>query len=130
MSPPVPVTAADWRHHPLPELRYLLPIKRHFTAAEMAELQLGFLPDDMDDKWFIYWQNNTLYFHRSWTGFAIYEVSFEVAANGSGQIQACWVNDDPAQHRSFAASAEQHSLTSTIKSLLLGRASALTTPAE
>jgi hypothetical protein len=130
MSPPIPVTAADWRHHPLPELRYLLPIERHFTAAEMAELQLGFLPDDMGDKWFIYWQSNTLYFHRSWTGFAIYVVSFEVAADGSGQIQACWVNDDPAQYRSSAASAEQHSLTSTIKSLLLGRISVPTTPAE
>lgn len=130
MSPPIAVTAADWRHYPLPELRYLLPMERHFTPAEIAALQLGFLPDDMDDKWFIYWENDILYFHRSWTGFAIYVVSFEVAANGSGQVQACWVNGDPAQHRSWATSVEQHLLASTIKSLLLNRPTASTPPAK
>ena len=30
----------------------------------------------MEDKWFIFFESNTLYIHRSWTGFCIYQVHF------------------------------------------------------
>ena len=29
-----------------------------------------------EDKWFIYWENDTLFFHRSWTGVCVYIVRF------------------------------------------------------
>lgn len=32
----------------------------------------------MEDKWFIYLEDHHLYFHRSWTGLAIYRLTFSL----------------------------------------------------
>ena len=39
-----------------------------FTEEEYAKLQKGLIPTAMEDKWFIYCENDCLHFHRSWTG--------------------------------------------------------------
>jgi len=33
---------------------------------------MGLVPEEIEDKWFIYWEDDTLFFHRSWTGNCIY----------------------------------------------------------
>jgi hypothetical protein len=48
-----------------------------FSREEMAYIRRGVIPEQMEDKWFIYFEDDVLYFHRSWTGVAIYEVHFE-----------------------------------------------------
>jgi hypothetical protein len=52
----------------------------------------------MEDKWFIYWKDDTLFFHRSWTGFCIYVVSF-AAEGDSFRMIAADVNRDPEQYK-------------------------------
>jgi len=38
----------------------------------------GFIPECMEDKWFMYFEDNVLYCHRSWTGQFVYKICFYV----------------------------------------------------
>lgn len=46
------------------------------SKAEMQSIARGYVPMDMNDKWFAFMEGDRLYLHRSWTGFGIYEVTF------------------------------------------------------
>ncbi len=53
-----------------------LPFERRFTASEYERMALG-VPRDMDDKWYIYLEGDTFYFHRSWTGLCIFRMRLQ-----------------------------------------------------
>jgi len=42
----------------------------------MRKIRAGLLPQQMEDKWFIFWERDALHFHRSWTGHCIYVARF------------------------------------------------------
>ncbi len=44
-----------------------------FSVEQYNQLQKGLIPEAMEDKWFIYFENDWLFFHRSWTGHCIYQ---------------------------------------------------------
>jgi hypothetical protein len=70
-------TTADWKTSPMPEDYVVLPpTDISFNEEEYYKIQSGFIPGSMEDKWFLFFENNTLYCHRSWTGIAVYEISF------------------------------------------------------
>lgn len=52
------------------------------TTKEYARLSLGLIPEEMEDKWFIYLEDNKLYCHRSWTGLCAYIVEFAPCEEG------------------------------------------------
>lgn len=58
-----------------------LVVERRFTAEEYELLSAGHIDGDMDDHWFIYLLDDTLFFHRSWTGICTYKV--RLAKEGS-----------------------------------------------
>ena len=74
----------------------------------------------MEDKWFIYWNDDALFFHRSWTGFCIYVVRF--AADGATwrMIQAD-VNRDRRQYEETDDDRDARLISYLIDVLLLGR---------
>ena len=45
-----------------------------FTETQYARLRHGLLPVEMEDKWFGYFDDGRICFHRSWTGAKIYDV--------------------------------------------------------
>lgn len=91
-------TRISWKTQPLPEARAAIPIAREYTAAEHARIARGFIPRDMDDRWFIYLEGDTLFLHRSWTGACIFLV--RIVPEGDGyRIAAAWANRDPEQYR-------------------------------
>jgi hypothetical protein len=49
-----------------------------FSDDEFQRLQSGLIPAAMEDKWFIYYDEPFLFFHRSWTGEPVYRVRFAV----------------------------------------------------
>ena len=51
-----------------------LPYSDSFTARELEIIKAGLIPREMEDKWFIYFEGDTLYLHRSWTGQPVYKV--------------------------------------------------------
>ena len=48
-------------------------IDLQFTIDQFKKLSKGLIPQQMEDRWFIYFEDQWLYFHRSWTGFGIYK---------------------------------------------------------
>jgi hypothetical protein len=73
-------TSKDWKIHPLPKKRSLIPVDRHFTPAEMNCIRRGFIPQNA--RWFIFFERNRLYFHRSWTGVCVFVAHFKRRQNG------------------------------------------------
>jgi hypothetical protein len=64
-------TRHDWKIEPMPEARAAIPYTRVFDPAEHARLIRGIVPEEMEDKWFVFYEAPWLWFHPSWTGFAI-----------------------------------------------------------
>lgn len=57
-----------------------------FSAAELARLREGFWPRDMDDRWAVCLQENTLRCWRSWTGACLYEALVVEGEDGRGLV--------------------------------------------
>lgn len=111
-------TRASWRTLPFPAARAAIPIARTYTAAEYARIARGFIPRDMDDRWFIYLDGDTLALHRSWTGACIFLVRL-VPVGAGYRIAEAWANRDPAQYRVTDAGKDATDIARLIDLLLL-----------
>jgi hypothetical protein len=116
-----PAGSSDWKLKPLPEKRVTIPLDRLFGRAEMRKIRAGLRPEQMEDKWFIYWQDEALYFHRSWTGLCIYILRFKAEGDSMRMIQA-EVNRDPEQYGNDNDKYDADLISYLIDVLLLGRA--------
>jgi hypothetical protein len=52
-----------------------LPYQAAFDRVEFARLRAGLIPQQMEDKWFIYYEEPHLFLHRSWTGAPVYRLT-------------------------------------------------------
>jgi hypothetical protein len=92
-----PTQRQDWNTNPLPEKHITLTVDDTFTADEMGIIQQGLLPRQMEDKWFLFYEADTLYVHRSWTGNCIFVADFMPHGDGY-RITRLRVNQDPEQY--------------------------------
>ena len=83
----------DWKTEPMPEQHETFVLTRSFSDAEMGALRRGNVPQAMEDKWFWYMEESTLWAHRSWTGYCIYRIDYQ--ENGHHVVT---VNRDPEQY--------------------------------
>ena len=116
-----PVRAEDWNHHPLPDRHAVLAVDRAFDSEEMRAIRLGLCPEVMEDKWFVYFEDERLHFHRSWTGNCLFVARFETQDDGGSLLVDALVNRDPEQYRSEDDAYDVRLLVSLIDGLLLGR---------
>lgn len=72
----------DWLSRPLPAARVVIPLDVRYGPQEMATIRRGYVPSEMEEKWFIYYEDGILYCHRSWTGFCIFRVHFRPVDSG------------------------------------------------
>jgi hypothetical protein len=82
----------------LPAQRQAISLDRNYSADEFERLRDGVVPREMEDKWFSFYEDPWLFLHRSWTGYCIYQVRFELTASGARAVDAL-VNRDPQQYR-------------------------------
>jgi hypothetical protein len=102
---------------PLPAQRARLNIQRTFTDEEYERLSQGLIPLDMDDRWFIFMEEDTLFFHRSWTGICIYEVHLD----SGHSITEAWVNREWEQYQGVDLEYDRKELLFLIDNFLLGK---------
>ena len=52
-------------------------VKANFRISDnnFARIRHGLLPEEMEDKWFSYYDDGRIHLHRSWTGAKIYEAA-------------------------------------------------------
>ncbi len=112
-------TRSSWKNQPLPARRARLPVQRGFTIAEFQQIARGFIPQQMEDKWFIFLEGDWLRLHRSWTGVCVFEVRFSQQDGGYGIAEA-WVNRDPEQYAEKYDNFDSALLLFVVDRLLLG----------
>jgi len=112
-------TRASWQNEPMPSIKQQLTLRRAYLPKEYALLARGLVPEQMEDKWFIFFENDRLYLCRSWTGYCIYEAAFS-EQDGQHVIAKAWVNRDPGQYNSTDDEYDIALLRYLMDHLLLG----------
>lgn len=113
-------TRDSWKTKQMPKLKTRLQLDLTFSTEEYQRISLGLVPEQMEDKWFIYLEGEWLYFHRSWTGHCIYQLRLEPDGNGY-KVAEAWVNRNPDQYTEADDSYDATLLTFLIERLLLGK---------
>lgn len=65
-------TSQSWKNSPIDQ-PYKISTNLSFNTAQFDKMILGYIPIEMENKWFIFYENECFYFHRSWTGHGIYK---------------------------------------------------------
>lgn len=104
---------------PMSKMRTQLASPRTFTEEEFEKILKGLIPNSMEDKWFIFFEDNILYFHRSWTGECIYQILFSKQESAYFP-QEVWVCRNPVKYKFFSKSYDEKILLFLIENLLLG----------
>jgi ADP-ribosyl-[dinitrogen reductase] hydrolase len=74
-------TKETWNNIPIVNPKRI-DIDLFFTDKQFSKLKNGLIPHQMEDKWFIYCENEWLYCHRSWTGNGIYKAKLNKVIDG------------------------------------------------
>jgi hypothetical protein len=111
-------TKESRKTQPMPELRERLPFDALYTDSDAEKIMNGFIPKEMEDKWFIYFENGWLFFHRSWTGHCIYMVKLDGSPAGVRVVEA-WVNRDKEQYNNSDRELDIKVLSSLIENKLI-----------
>jgi hypothetical protein len=113
-----PATRASWKTLPCPVLRENLDLSFTFSDADGDRLRLGHVPEDMDDKWFIYFENGWLYFHRSWTGACIFGLCLDGFPGGVRVVES-WASRDEEHYNSIGVEQERELVLQLIETRLI-----------
>lgn len=125
-----PATRQSWPNiKPLPEQRIALSLERTFTEEEYELIRQGSVPEVMENKWFIFLEEDVLYFHRSWTGFCMYQVTLTKDGAQYKVVEAL-ANRDSSQHSTTDDHYDVNLLNFLIDNFLLQRRSTLPIPAD
>ena len=100
----------DWKTLEMPEAHDCFKLERKISGEELDNLRYGHIPHEMEDKWLSYMDGDTLYAHRSWTGYCIYIIEI----NEETGVHDVTVNRDTEQYRFNSMNEE----IKTVKDLL------------
>ena len=108
----------DWKTEPLPSKRTTITLNRRLSSTDMRKIRTGLVPEQMEDKWFIFWAHDTLHFHRSWTGHCIYVARFVKDGDVCVMIEVD-VNRDPTQWTETSDERDAEMISYLVDLLLL-----------
>ena len=83
MNAPV-ATFDSWKTEPFGECREI-PYTEAFTVEETTRLKSGLIPEGMEDKWFVFFEGQTLFFYRSWMGLPVYKLVL-IETDGAARV--------------------------------------------
>ena len=121
-------SATSWKHEPFKD-GALLAYRAVFDSRQFARLKDGLIPEQMEDKWFIYYEESHLFFHRSWTGQPVYRVTLKNVPNGDEVREALW-SKDPDDASGFGPDYHVQLLDFLVSNLLLGQAKSFPVPGD
>jgi ADP-ribosyl-[dinitrogen reductase] hydrolase len=81
-------------------------------------LQLGHTAREMEDKWNIYTEDNTVHFHRSWTGMELFRFTLLPAENGGFSVSEFEVEQDPERYTETDEQAIRNTLSEVLQAVL------------
>ncbi|MBR6979514.1 MAG: TIGR02452 family protein [Prevotella sp.] len=92
-------TKDSWKTLPMPDSHVVLPMSYTISTAEMQIVKYGHIPEAMEDHWFMYCDETTIRYYRSWSGICIFEARYE-EHGGKCHITQLKVNREPEQYGS------------------------------
>lgn len=106
-------TRDSWQTTPMSSSRVELPIVLRLTLDEFERVKRGNIPEEMEDKWFVFQEDGWVYFHRSWTGYCIYQLRFEQEGD-EAVVREAWVTRDPEHYRNDDIAEDEQLLRSLL----------------
>lgn len=81
-------------------------------------LQLGHLAHEMEDKWNVYVEDNTVHLHRSWTGMELFRFTLQPADNDTYTVSQFEVEQDPERYTETDEQAIRDTLSEVFQAVL------------
>jgi hypothetical protein len=122
----MPVSATSWKRESFKK-GVPLPYQAAFDSEQFARLKTGLIPREMEDKWFIYYEEPHLFLHRSWTGQPVYRLTLKNVPTGAEVIEALW-SKDLADASKLNFDYQVRLLDFLVSNLLLGQAKPFPAP--
>lgn len=114
----MPATRDSRKNLPPPVEREHFQIPDVFSDADGERMRMGHVPEDMDDKWFIFFEDGWLSVCRSWTGHCIFGVKLDGAPFGI-RVTDAWASRDREQYNSSGQEADIQTIRQLIANRLL-----------
>ena len=83
-------------------------------------MKKGVIPRDMEERWFIYYENEWLYFHRSWTGYGFYKSKWNKTKEGYSIVEF-WAERHNIESTPEKDEYDRETFCSIIEQILLKR---------
>ncbi len=102
-------TPVSWKEKlkPMDGQRWPIRCGLALSTHAVERLREGLWPQDMDDRWAVWLDEDVLRAWRSWTGMCVYEGQVVLADNGSAVVTVVDVLDEPDSYvRAQTESAE------------------------
>ena len=89
-----------------------------FDEQEFQRIKWGYVPAQMEEKWFVYFGDGWLHLHRSWTGFEMYKAEI-VLADGSYVINTFCTERNPEKYANTIDEVDIQTFCFLVAGLLL-----------
>lgn len=73
---------------------YRIEISISLNQEQFDKLTFGSIPESMDDHWFVYFESDWIYCHRSWTGYLIFKCQIQQIGSDRYEIKELVVERD------------------------------------
>lgn len=107
------VKKSDWKTLEMPQENEEFILEGSLSNEDIELIKEGFLPKEMEDKWFMYYEDDKLFIHRSWTGYCIYIVD----TSEMSKLKVI-VNRNPEQHKETDVEKDKIMVNIQLNSLL------------
>jgi hypothetical protein len=122
--------STSWKRKPFKE-GVPLQFQATFDNGQFARLREGLVPQQMEDKWFIYYEEPHLFLHRSWTGEPVYRLTLNNGPEGAQVTETLWSKDlADASTSTQDARYQARMLDFLLSTLLLGETKTFPLPAD
>ncbi|MBN8854538.1 MAG: ADP-ribosylglycohydrolase family protein [Sphingobacteriales bacterium] len=120
--------ATNWKIRKMPDEIETFTLERVFSSEEFERIRMGLVPRQMEDKWFIYYDDDVLNFHRSWSGVHVYKVALRNTGNNNYETTEVVVNRNRKQYNQGNPEYDVLLVNYLIDRLLLGKNIPFPTP--
>ncbi len=111
-------TKTTWQNHSIDNPKRIV-LDLLFTDKQCLKLTRGLIPQQMEDKWFIYYENEWLSFHRSSTGYGLYKAKLNKEADGYS-IKEFWAERNKEKYKNEDDNTDIETFSFLIARGLLG----------
>lgn len=109
---------SSWKVLPEPEARVWFDLPMALSKDQASVLRRGLIPEVMEDKWFVFFEEGWLTFCRSWTGACIFGLELTAAAYESKQPLRCWASREGDFYRATSIEDDKSIIRELVDMLL------------